>query len=41
MVELFDRLKQLGGDPFRIATLDDPYAVNSGSCLRSGSHGRV
>jgi hypothetical protein len=29
MVELFDRLKQLGGDPFRIATLGDPYAVNS------------
>ena len=29
MVELFDRLKQLGGDPFRIARLDDAYAVNS------------
>jgi len=29
VVELFDRLKQLGGDPFRIAQLDDAAVVNS------------
>jgi hypothetical protein len=29
VVELFDRLKQLGGDPFRIAQLDDVAVVNS------------
>jgi len=29
LVELFDRLKQLGGDPFRIAQLDDAAVVNS------------
>jgi hypothetical protein len=29
MVELFDRLKQLGGDPFRIAQLDNAAVVNS------------
>jgi len=29
MVELFDRLKQQGGDPFRIAQLDVAYVVNS------------
>jgi hypothetical protein len=29
MVELFARLKQLGGDPFRIAPLDDTTVVNS------------
>jgi len=29
VVELFARLKQLGGDPFRIAQLDDAAVVNS------------
>jgi hypothetical protein len=29
VVELFERMKQLGGDPFRIAQLDDAAVVNS------------